>query len=265
MDETNLITNSDWSTILTGANLHAYFPQGTWTQVTLPFTPASSAIFLTFGQFGPQDQVDIYFDNFVLTGPVPGGQSETPTPTATQTPAPVTDTPTATFTPTPTQTATHTPTATATATQTATPTASPTPASGPVQAYYWYDGDGTMVKSDVDGVVTYYAGRHYHKVVDGQEETIRKFYTAGSAQIAMRSNGVLTWVLSDHLGSASVTADEGGTKLNETRYTAFGEVRQGFSSLEASYEYTGQLSQMEEAEIRGRCIARSQGLTKPLS
>lgn len=62
----------------------------------------------------------------------------------------------------------------------------------------------------------------------------------------MRTNGVLTWVLSDHLGSASVTADEGGTKLNETRYTAFGEVREGFSSLETGYEYTRQLSQMEE-------------------
>jgi hypothetical protein len=70
------------------------------------------------------------------------------------------------------------------------------------------NGDGTMVKSEVNGVVTYYAGRHYHKVMDGEDETIRKFYTAGSTNIAMRTNGVLTWVLSDHLGSSTVTADE---------------------------------------------------------
>ena len=116
--------------------------------------------------------------------------------------------------------------------------------SSAVDAFYWYDGDGTLVKSEVNGVVTYYAGRHYHKVVNEQDETIRKFYTAGSAQIAVRTNGVLTWILSDHLGSASVTADESGVKLNETRYTAFGEVRLSSGETGTPYQYTGQLSQM---------------------
>lgn len=124
--------------------------------------------------------------------------------------------------------------------------ASPTPGGASISARYWYDGDGTMVKSNVDGVVTYYAGRHYHKELSDTIETVRKFYTAGNVQVAMRTNGVLTWVLSDHLGSASVTADESGVKLSETHYTAFGEVRLAIGETETPYKYTGQLSQMEE-------------------
>jgi RHS repeat-associated protein len=115
-----------------------------------------------------------------------------------------------------------------------------------VEAFYWYDGDGTMVKSQVNGVVTYYAGRHYHKEISDTGETIRKFYTAGSAQIAMRTNGVLAWVLSDHLGSANVTANENGSFLSEERYTAFGELRLSNGGTETPYQYTGQLSQMDE-------------------
>lgn len=62
----------------------------------------------------------------------------------------------------------------------------------------------------------------------------------------MRTNGVLTWVLSDHLGSASVTASENGSFLSERRYTAFGEVRLSSGETGTPYQYTGQLSQMDE-------------------
>ena len=62
----------------------------------------------------------------------------------------------------------------------------------------------------------------------------------------MRANGVLTWVLSDHLGSASVTANEDGSFLSEQRYTAFGEVRLSSGETNTPYQYTGQLSQVDE-------------------
>jgi hypothetical protein len=41
-------------------------------------------------------------------------------------------------------------------------------------AYNLSDGDGNMVKSEVNGVITYYSGRHYHKEVDDLTETVRK-------------------------------------------------------------------------------------------
>jgi len=106
-------------------------------------------------------------------------------------------------------------------------------------AYYWYDGDGrglctpeprsgergNMVKSEVNGVVTYYVGKHYEKQVDGVTEKEIKYYTANRQTLAMRENGTLTWLLSDHLGSTSVTADASGNLVSSLRYTAFGEVR----------------------------------------
>ena len=42
-----------------------------------------------------------------------------------------------------------------------------------------YDGDGNLVKSIVNEVVTYYAGRHYHKTVDGVNVTVKKYYAIG--------------------------------------------------------------------------------------
>ena len=54
-------------------------------------------------------------------------------------------------------------------------------------ARYTYDGDGAMVRGEVNGVVTFYAGRHYHQEVDGSETTVRKFYALGSMTIAVRT------------------------------------------------------------------------------
>ena len=118
-----------------------------------------------------------------------------------------------------------------------------------VSASYWYDGDGALVRSEIDGVVTYYAGQHYHKEVNGSNVTIRKFYYAGSLQVSVRTmmggQDTLNWVLADHLGPTSITANADGTFKCEIRYTAFGEVRLRSGTTSTKYQYTGQLSQME--------------------
>jgi hypothetical protein len=84
-------------------------------------------------------------------------------------------------------------------------------------AVYVYDGDGNLVKSIVNEVVTYYAGRHYHKAVDGVDVTVKKYYSIGMAQIAVRTiegeSDTLNWILTDHLSSASVIANADGTLL----------------------------------------------------
>jgi RHS repeat-associated protein len=97
-----------------------------------------------------------------------------------------------------------------------------------------------MVKSVIGDVVTYYIGKHYEKQVQGSQQNEHKYYFAGSSRIAMRENGILTWLLSDHLGSTSVTADANGNLLNSLRYTAFGEVRAANGATGTDYRYTGQ-------------------------
>jgi hypothetical protein len=154
--------------------------------------------------------------------------------------------------PTSTATAAATPTATHSPAATITPQHSATPAPGQMalQARYFYDGDGNLVKSVVDGVVTYYPGRHYHKTVDGEAVTIKKYYSIGMQQIAVRTiegeSDTLHWILTDHLHSASVIANADGTIYSEVKYTAFGEIRSGSGDMPTKYTYTGQLSQMAE-------------------
>ncbi len=87
----------------------------------------------------------------------------------------------------------------------------------------------------VNGIVTYYVGAHYKKTVQGSQQNERKYYFAGANRIAMlapqgcsaslRKNGTLTWLLTDHLGSTSVSVNASGNLVSSLRYTAFGEVR----------------------------------------
>ncbi|MBI9047120.1 MAG: hypothetical protein JEZ06_21720 [Anaerolineaceae bacterium] len=138
-----------------------------------------------------------------------------------------------TATPEVSPTDTLTPTAVFTATETLTPTMTETP--GPTdipteeppaaleEAQYIYDGDGKLIKTIINDVVTVYVGRHYNKNMDTL--TVQKHYFIGGITVAVDTGGTLQWVLSDHLGSAGVTANADGTWNSEIMYTAFGEVR----------------------------------------
>jgi len=56
----------------------------------------------------------------------------------------------------------------------------------------------------------------------------------------MRNAGTLSWLLGDHLGSTSITANSGGTLYSELRYKAWGESRYTNGSTPTSYHFTGQ-------------------------
>jgi RHS repeat-associated protein len=84
--------------------------------------------------------------------------------------------------------------------------------------------------------------------VNGSETTVRKFYALGSMAVAVRAvvgtQDTLKWVLGDHLGSTSVTANEDGSWNSELRYTAFGEVRASQGLTPTEYRFTNQLEQI---------------------
>jgi RHS repeat-associated protein len=121
---------------------------------------------------------------------------------------------------------------------------------GSVNATYVYDGDGVMVKSVVNGVTTYYAGA-YQLEINGSDTIERKYYSAAGMRIAMRTqvNGgdeTLNWLIGDHLGSTSMTADADGVVVSEVKYSAFGEIRYQDGVTPTDYLYTGQ---RQEAEL----------------
>jgi hypothetical protein len=116
-----------------------------------------------------------------------------------------------------------------------------------VRAHYIYDGDGNLVKSMVNGVTTYHLGKYYQKQVDklGAVKE-QRYYAAGSQAIAVRTIGggteTVNWIVSDHLGSTSITANEDGSFNSEIRYSAFGEIRFSNGTTPTNYQYTGQLA-----------------------
>jgi RHS repeat-associated protein len=103
-------------------------------------------------------------------------------------------------------------------------------------ASFTYDGDGRQVKAVVGSTTTYYIGSHY-QIDNG---VVTKYYLAGAQRVAMRKNGALYYLLSDHLGSTSITTDTNGNKLSELRYKAWGETRYSSGTTPTSYRYTGQ-------------------------
>jgi len=110
---------------------------------------------------------------------------------------------------------------------------------------YTYDGDGNLVKSEIGEVTTYYPSQYYEKRMVDEEQTIFKYYFVGSTRIAVRENGTLSWLLSDHLGSNSGTVNAAGALVSAMKYTAFGETRRTASAA-TDYRYT---SQRQEEEI----------------
>jgi len=165
-----------------------------------------------------------------------GGGTVSTSPTATPT---ASATPTATFTPTSTSTPTQTPSPMPTSTFTPIPSSTPPPPAAFNNATFVYDGDGKRVKSTINGTTTtYFVGSHY-EVTNG---VVTKYYYAGAQRIAMRTNGTLSYLLGDHLGSTSLVTDSAGNKINEQRYKAWGETRYASGSEKTRYQYTGQFS-----------------------
>jgi YD repeat-containing protein len=101
-----------------------------------------------------------------------------------------------------------------------------------VIATFTFDADGKRVKSVIDQETILFVGAHF-EIKNGNQ--ITKYYMAGSTRIAMRKytipqNMTVEYLLSDHLGSTSLTADADGNKVLEIRYKAWGEVRATWTS-----------------------------------
>ena len=88
----------------------------------------------------------------------------------------------------------------------------------------------------VGSVTTYYVGAHY-QIDNG---VVTKYYFAGMQRIAMRKNGTLSYLLSDHLGSTSITTNSSGVLVSELRYKPWGETRYSSGTTPTNYKYTGQ-------------------------
>ncbi|RPJ50871.1 MAG: RHS repeat-associated core domain-containing protein, partial [Methanobacteriota archaeon] len=119
-----------------------------------------------------------------------------------------------------------------------------TPGPDPIfaSASFIYDGDGKRVQSvmqtNYTTTTTHFVGNYY----EATSSSVTKYYYAGAQRIAMRTNGTVNYLLGDHLGSTSLSADASGTVVSELRYKAWGEVRYASGEMPTDYTYTGQYS-----------------------
>ena len=112
---------------------------------------------------------------------------------------------------------------------------------GGVTASYTYDADGNRVKAVIGSNTTVYVGAIYEQMTSGGSTTITKYYQAGGQRIALRVNGVVRWLATDHLGSTAVTANETGVRIAELRYKPWGENRYTFGATPTQRRFTDQV------------------------
>ena len=112
---------------------------------------------------------------------------------------------------------------------------------------YRYDANGQMVlKIAPDGTVTVYLGLVEYELdeLGGSVTETTSYYSVPGARI-VRTAVDLSYVLTDHLGSSSVTLNASGGVVGELRYYAYGETRVSSGSTSTERNYTGQLRQNE--------------------
>lgn len=103
-----------------------------------------------------------------------------------------------------------------------------------------YDGDGNLVKKiKPDGSKTIYVGGIYEvdKNAGGSVTGTKTYYPAAGA---MRVGSTLSYVLGDHLGSASVVTNTSGAIVGEDRFYPFGETRFTTGTMFTDKLFTGQ-------------------------
>jgi RHS repeat-associated protein len=105
-----------------------------------------------------------------------------------------------------------------------------------VTTTFVYDGDGNRVKQTVGDVITTYVNKFYEKT--GTEITTN--YYLGSKLISVRKGTTLSYILQDHLGSTSVTADSSGAVASTIAYLPFGSTRSSTGTSPTDKLFTGQ-------------------------
>lgn len=82
---------------------------------------------------------------------------------------------------------------------------------------------------------TVYPNKYMEKNVTSNHTTF--YYYFGGQMVALKKDGTLEYLQSDHLGSTSITTDTSGAVTSRTRYKPFGEVM-----LTSNQETTGTLN-----------------------
>jgi RHS repeat-associated protein len=109
---------------------------------------------------------------------------------------------------------------------------------------YLYDGAGERVAQQVTQngttTTTVYVGDVEEVAATGSTTTTTTYYYAGDGRIALAVGGVVSYLASDGLGTATVALDAGGNPEASVLYAPYGTVRYGSGVMPTRYGFTGQ-------------------------
>ncbi len=124
-----------------------------------------------------------------------------------------------------------------------------------VTATFVYDGDGNRVKAVItqasNTTRTTFIGNYLEWTTVGTNILRNYYYYAGGTRIAGRhydsnlGTNTLYWLLSDQLGSTTITANQNGSFNSELRYKAWGDQRYASGTTPTNDQFTGQYAQPE--------------------
>jgi RHS repeat-associated protein len=107
-----------------------------------------------------------------------------------------------------------------------------------------YDGEGRRVlqQSTVSGTTTTttYLGSLEELSTRGSTTTTTVYYRIGGSQVALSVNGVVSYLLGDGLGSATVALDGNGNVTASQLYGPYGQLRYSSGTMPGSLNFTGQ-------------------------
>jgi RHS repeat-associated protein len=106
-----------------------------------------------------------------------------------------------------------------------------------VNISFVYDGDGNRVKKIYDSQTTVYVNKYYEKNTTTAEVTTS--YYLGSKMVAQRKANTLSYIIQDHLGSTTVTANSAGTAIANAHYSTFG-FYSSWDPMSTDRQFTGQ-------------------------
>jgi len=77
----------------------------------------------------------------------------------------------------------------------------------------------------------------------GGDPVVTKYYFHAGKRVAMDRDGVVQWLVGDHLGTMSLVLNANGTVHSEARHYPYGEERWSSGTLPTDYRFTGQRSE----------------------
>src|SRR5258708_34132516 len=76
--------------------------------------------------------------------------------------------------------------------------------------------------------------------MSGGTTATSKYYSANGQRVAMRVNGILSYLLSDMLGSSTVALNSDGSGQAVQLFSPYGSVNYSWGSMPTTYNFTGQ-------------------------